>query len=152
MHDNFSSMPTGETPSQRAARQLDALMRRHHIRNAAEFEKMMADRHYEPLISQVTIRRILAATARTSPEQMTLRRLAEFVGEAYAQAFPEPEDEGAVVIEVDGRKIAFKATDGGPISPSQAARIRQAVESLSVGRARDIHEAKKKLRKKPDAD
>jgi hypothetical protein len=138
-------MGTVETFGQRAARQLAALMKRHHIKTGAEFEKMMADKGFEPLISQVTIRRILKDELRTGPDAKTLRRLAEFLGEAYAAAFPESEEERSYEANYGGTKIAFHSK-GAPLSPSSVEQIRQAIEQ-GVEHAHKVHSLKGKQKR-----
>lgn len=123
-----------EPPVQRVARQLKALMERHGASNQ-EVQKRTG-------ISDVTVRRILKAEAKSEPEPATLRKIAVAFGETFEEAFPESESE---VIEVDGRKIAFKAIDGRPLTAAMLEKIRH----LTVSAAEDIHEAKKNLRKKP---
>jgi transcriptional regulator with XRE-family HTH domain len=144
MHASVLLMATTkETPSQRASRQLQALMKRHHIGNASEFEKMMAEKGVEPLISQVTIRRILKAEARTEPERATLRRLAEFLGETYSTAFPEDDQERSYEASFGETKIAF-SSKGPPLSPSAVELIRRAIEEQGVEHAEKVHAAKSK--------
>lgn len=113
---------------------------------AAALQRAMEEKGVEPLISQVTIRRILKAEARTEPEKDTLRRLAEFMGETYAQAFPEPGQEEQIV-EVDGEKVAIgmRAMGGGPLSPATAAKVRRLI---SVAAAQEVQAAKAKGRRK----
>jgi transcriptional regulator with XRE-family HTH domain len=120
-------VPLDETPKARAARQLAELMKRRNVKNAHELERMQRERNISPVVSAVTIRRILKAEAATEPEKVTLRRLAEFLNETYESAFPEPSLEQAPSIVVNGQRIVLSSPDNSPISPSLVERIQRAV-------------------------
>src|SRR5437868_13016282 len=97
-------MAQKETRTQQVARQLAAMMERHGIKDSAEFERLVKKRGIRG-IDQVTIRRLLAATAKSEPRPGTLRMIAETVGETMIEAFPE--DETVTFVEFRGHKIAF---------------------------------------------
>lgn len=99
------------------------LLERHHVENAPQIEQMFVDRGDPNPVSYVTINRILNAEARTRPNPDTLQRVAELLGETLAQAFPEPDDERAPVVVVNGRRIALKALDGPPLTQREAAAL-----------------------------
>jgi hypothetical protein len=75
---------------QEVADQLKGLLERHQI-TPADIERLTGESGKSP-ISAVTVRRILKGEARTEPEPVTLRRIAESVGEGYMEAFPEKEE------------------------------------------------------------
>lgn len=133
MHPRMIIVSTKESPVQRVARQLRLLMERH---DATPQEVMKRTN-----VSDVTVRRILKAEAKTEPEPQTLRKIAVAFGESYEEMFPESEAE---IIEVDGRKIALKSLDGRPLPKDFLDRIKH----LSVDHAVDVHTAKQSLKKK----
>lgn len=103
-----AGMSLSESRKQQVARQLQALMERHRILDAAAFERLAHSKGH--VVSQVTIRRIKQASAKGEPEPDTLRKLADTVGETYAIAFPEAGD--VIVAEghlPDGRRWSFRA-------------------------------------------
>ena len=117
-------MAQRESRKDQVARQLQALMTRHGV-TAQELDRRTG-------VSYVTINRILRSNAKTEPEPATLIKLAKAVGEMLEQAFPLPGDEAALTVEVDGRKLAFKSLDGGPVDLEL---MRRAVELHSSERS-----------------
>ena len=141
-------MALKETPAQRVSRQLRSLMMRHSILNSAELQRGMEKSGVADAPNQVTIRRILKMEIKTEPDRPTLRKIAEHLGETLEQAFPDPSDEAALTIEVEGRRYAFKSIDGKPVTPEHAERIRKAMAENTIERAERIHALKKTTRKK----
>lgn len=136
----YRTMKSAETFTERVARQLDALMKRHNV-DPPELARRTEQQGSR--VDPVTIRRILKAEARTEPKVHTLRKLAEALRETYSQAFPEPEERD-VVVEVGGTKYALKRLDGNPISDEEAAALR---DQVTVERAQQVHKAKPKARR-----
>lgn len=88
---------------QQVAEQLRLLMERHGL-TPAEIERRTGG-DGRPPVSAVTVRRILKSEARTEPEPLTLRRIAECVGERYTTSFAEVED--SVTVDVSQRGLKF---------------------------------------------
>jgi transcriptional regulator with XRE-family HTH domain len=135
-----SGMAQKETRTQQVARQLAALMERHGIRDSGEFERLIHKRGIKG-IDQVTIRRLLQATAKTEPRATTLRLIAEAVGETMIEAFPE--DETVTFATFGDRKIAFMGADGKPMTPRVVDEIMEALRRVPPEKAHEIHELKK---------
>lgn len=85
MHGRVATMVVQRT--KQIAEQLRALMERHKL-TPQDIERITT-KPSRPGISSVTVRRLLAAEARTEPRTDTLRRIAEAIGETYQSAFPE---------------------------------------------------------------
>lgn len=137
MHVRIAVMSPKETPAQRVARQVRALLDRHSA-TPQEVQKRTG-------ISYVTVNRWLNAEARTQPYPHTLRKVATAFGEDYEVAFPETEGEE---VTIGGRRLALKVTplDGKPVT---RAELEEMLRRLTVEKAEDVHEAKAKLKKKP---
>jgi transcriptional regulator with XRE-family HTH domain len=137
MHSRIGPMATKETPAQRVARQVKALLDRHEA-TPQEVQKRTG-------IAYTTVNRWLNAEARTQPYPHTLRKVAVAFGEEYEVAFPESDAEE---ITVGGRRLAFKVTplDGKPLTRKE---LEDMLKRLTVEQAEDVHEEKKKLKKKP---
>lgn len=88
---------------QQVAEQLKTLMDRHGL-TPAEIERRTGG-DGRPPVSAVTVRRILKSEARTEPEPLTLRRIAECVGERYTAVFAETED--SLTVDVSQRGVKF---------------------------------------------
>lgn len=131
-------MAPPESPAQRIARQMRELMDRHHVHNAPQLERMFTDRGEEP-ISYVTINRILKGEARTRPNPNTLHRVAKILGETLAQAFPEPDEERAPVVMVNGRRVAIKALDGPPLTQREAEALLGRLDDDDDGKSDPWH-------------
>jgi transcriptional regulator with XRE-family HTH domain len=132
MHCMIVRMATKEPPSQRVARQLRVLLDRH--------DSSSQDVQKRTGISYVTINRMLNAEAKTEPQPRKLRQIAAAFGESFEEVFPEGEQE---IVEIGGRRVAFKALDGKPLPRD----ILDKIKHLTIDAAEDIHEAKRKLRK-----
>lgn len=137
MHSRIVPMSPKETPAQRVARQVRALLDRHEA-TPQEVQKRTG-------ISYVTVNRWLNAEARTQPYPHTLRKVATAFGEDYENAFPESEGEE---VTVGGRRLALKVTplDGKPLTRKE---LEDMIKRLTIDHAEDVHEEKKKLKKKP---
>ncbi len=100
------------------AAQLDALMKRHGLVYAVELADIMKKKGTP--IDYTTINRMLLAKAKTEPRPENLRAIAAAVGEDFDEAFP---DKPQIIAEIDGRRIAFRALDNKPFSPSLLEKI-----------------------------
>lgn len=123
-------------------------MERHHISGPWEFAKMMKEKGADRPLGHVQIDRILKGAMQTEPELDSLRRMAEFLGESLSRAFPEPEDEDALVVEVAGRKFRLRAEDDLPVSPTLEAEVQKALAKVDVAGAHEVHKAKQEHRRK----
>jgi transcriptional regulator with XRE-family HTH domain len=133
------------TPKQRIANQLQALLERRETTPGA-IERDSAKKGSR--IWAVTIRRILKAEAEGEPDRATLRRIAEFLGEDPATAFPEPGVFAAFDRDDQGR-VRLKVTPG--IDPEQAmADLRAFIDGRDEGqelRAKAIKDKRRRERK-----
>lgn len=123
-----------ETASQRAARQLRELIKRHNIIDSGDFERRAKAGHKgagdAPHAS--TYRRILAATGKRGPDRDTLRAIAEAFGETLETAFPETDPVGSYTI--DGRRYFLNTEDGRPPDPKVAALLDALAAELDLAR------------------
>jgi transcriptional regulator with XRE-family HTH domain len=140
-----------ESPAQRIARQITALLARRRVKNPEELIRMMVDAGIEDPPSNITIRRWINAEAKTQPRPDKLRQIAEFLGETLSEAFPERDEEQAPTVVLGGKRIALKSKDG-PISPSEVERLQRVIDRLDVDEAHETHRQKteaRERRKKP---
>lgn len=106
MHATVGNMEKRE----RVAWQLRELLRRH-LMSPEDVEAVTGKTG--PAVSAVTVRRILAASAKTEPQPRTLRRICDATGEKYTDAFSE---DGSTVLtraRVKGATITV-TVDGDP--------------------------------------
>jgi hypothetical protein len=115
-------------------------MERHGIKDGAAFERLVKKRGFHG-VDQVTIRRLLAAKAKSEPRPGTLRMIAETVGETMIEAFPE--DETVTFVEFRGQKLAFMGAGLKPMTPRVVDEVLAALRATPVDRAHEIHSLKK---------
>ena len=114
-----------ESRSEIVASQLRALMERHGLAVPVLSERSGVD--------AVTIRRILAATAKTEPSRERLRRIAAAVGESPGEAFP---DDFTRVIEPARDELADLAAQiPAELRGRAAVRLREMLEDYRAGAA-----------------